>query len=59
MRSQFEKLIQNFELKKVGGAPKDHQLTPLVYTGAKETPHRKNVTIGDSIYKWTANDNHI
>ena len=29
MRSQFEKLVQNFKLKRVGGAHKGHQLTPL------------------------------
>ena len=29
MISQFEKLVQNFKLKRVGGAPKDRQLTPL------------------------------
>ena len=29
MISQFEKLVQNFEVKSVGGAPKGHQLTPL------------------------------
>ena len=29
MISQFEKLVQNFEVKRVGGAPKGHQLTPL------------------------------
>ena len=27
---QFEKLVQNFKLKRVGGASKGHQLTPLV-----------------------------
>jgi len=32
MRSQFEKVVQNFELKRVGGAPKDYQLTPLGIT---------------------------
>ena len=30
MRSQSKKLVQNFELKRIRGAPKDHQLTPLV-----------------------------
>ena len=29
IRSHFEKLVQNFELKRIGGAPKGHQLTPL------------------------------
>jgi len=29
MRSQFEKVVQNFELKMIGVAPKNHQLTPL------------------------------
>ena len=30
MRSYFEKVVQNFELKMVGGVSKNHQLTPLV-----------------------------
>ena len=30
IRSQFKKLVQNFELKKVGVEPKSHQLTPLL-----------------------------
>jgi hypothetical protein len=29
--SYFGKLEQNFELKRVGGAPKDHQFAPLVF----------------------------
>jgi hypothetical protein len=29
LRSHFEELLQNFELKMIGGATKDHQLTPL------------------------------
>ena len=29
MRSHFEEIVQNFELERVGGAPKSHQLTPL------------------------------
>jgi len=28
MKSHFEKLVQNFKLKRVGRTPKDHQLTP-------------------------------
>ena len=32
MRSQFEKLVQNFKLKRVGGAPKGHPFAPLVET---------------------------
>ena len=30
MTSQFGELVQNFELKRVGGAPKSHQFAPLV-----------------------------
>jgi len=29
MRSQFGESVQNFELKRVGGAPKGHQFAPL------------------------------
>ena len=29
MRSHFGKIVQTFELKRVRGAPKGHQLTPL------------------------------
>ena len=28
-RSQFGELVQNFELKRIGGAPKGHQFAPL------------------------------
>ena len=30
MKSYFGEVVQNFELKRVGGAPKGHQLTPLM-----------------------------
>ena len=30
MRSQFGESVQNFELKRVGGAPKGHQYAPLI-----------------------------
>ena len=30
MEFYFEKIVQNFELKSVGGAPKDHLFAPLV-----------------------------
>ena len=29
MRSHFKEVVQDFELKRVGGVPKNHQLTPL------------------------------
>ena len=29
MRSYFKKLVQNFELERIGGAHKGYQLTPL------------------------------
>ena len=29
MRSYFKKIVQNFELKRVGGAPKSHLFAPL------------------------------
>ena len=29
MRSHFEEIVQNFELKRFGGALKGHQLTPI------------------------------
>jgi len=29
MKSHLEKVVQNFELKRVGGAPKDHLFAPL------------------------------
>ena len=32
MKSHFGKVVQNFELKSIGGAHKDHQLTPLHVT---------------------------
>ena len=30
MKSYFGEVVQNFELKSVGGASKGHQLTPLM-----------------------------
>ena len=30
LRSHFQEVVQNFELKRVGGAPKGHQLRPQV-----------------------------
>ena len=30
MRFNFREVAQIFELKRIGGAPKGHQLTPLV-----------------------------
>jgi len=30
MRSHFGGVVQNFELKRVGGAPKDYQFAPLM-----------------------------
>ena len=32
MKSHFGKVVQNVELKSIGGAHKDHQLTPLHVT---------------------------
>ena len=29
MKYHFEEVVQNFELKRVGGVPKNHPLTPL------------------------------
>ena len=37
LRSHFQ-VVQNFELKRIGGAPKDHQITPLNKTGIYEQP---------------------
>ena len=30
MRYDFGEVVQNFELKRIGGAPKDHQFAPLL-----------------------------
>ena len=31
MRSYFNEVVQNFELKRVGGGPKGHQFAPLFF----------------------------
>ena len=36
MTSQFGELVQNFELKRVRGAHKGHQLTPLITTNMSQ-----------------------
>ena len=31
MRSYFKEVVQNFELKRVGGGPKGHQFAPIFF----------------------------
>ena len=43
MKSHFEKLVKNFELKKVRGTPKGHQLTPLGSIASSSREKKKDV----------------
>ena len=45
MRSNFGKVVQNFELKRVGGAPKGYQITPLLYVLFKTLCQETSITL--------------